>query len=78
MYELYMRHVLTSYVYLKAAFWYHVVHIILYAEPVLQDETYLLLIQEQAIKITDIVISDFPAALQVFSTHGLFFGKLGT
>lgn len=60
-----------------AAFWYHVVHIVLYTEPELQDDIYLPLIQDQAIKITNIVISDFPAALQVFSTHGLFFGKLG-
>jgi hypothetical protein len=59
-----------------AAFWYHTAHILLYAEPVLQDESYVPLIQEQAIKITDITISDFPAALKVFSTHGLYYGKL--
>jgi hypothetical protein len=32
------------------------------------------LIQEQAMQITNIAISDFPAALKVFSTHGLFYG----
>jgi hypothetical protein len=57
-----------------AAFWYHIVHILLYAEPTLQDESYVPLIQEQAMQITNIAISDFPAALKVFSTHGLFFG----
>jgi hypothetical protein len=57
-----------------AAFWYHIIHILLYAEPVLQDESYAPLIQEQAIKVTNIAISDFPAALKVFSTHGLFYG----
>jgi hypothetical protein len=58
-----------------AAFWYHIVHILLYAEPVLQDESYIPLIQDQAMRITNIAISDFPAALKVFSTHGLFYGK---
>lgn len=57
-----------------AAFWYHIVHILLYAEPTLQDESYIPLIQEQAMQITNIAISDFPAALKVFSTHGLFYG----
>lgn len=58
-----------------AAFWYHIVHVLLYAEPTLQDESYVPLIQEQVMKITNIAISDFPAALKVFSTHGLFYGK---
>ncbi|KAF7676837.1 hypothetical protein GT037_005049 [Alternaria burnsii] len=56
-----------------AAFWYHITHILLYAEPELQDEAYIPLIQEQAMRITDIAISDFPPALMVFSTHGLFY-----
>ncbi|KAH3980020.1 hypothetical protein HBI25_111280 [Parastagonospora nodorum] len=56
-----------------AAFWYHIVHILLYAEPTLQDDSYIPLIQEQAMQITNIAISDFPAALKVFSTHGLFY-----
>jgi hypothetical protein len=58
-----------------AAFWYHIAHILLYAEPVLQDGNYVPLIQDQAMKITNITISDFPAALKVFSTHGLYYGK---
>jgi hypothetical protein len=53
---------------------YHITHILLYAEPELQDEAYIPLIQEQAMRITDIAISDFPPALMVFSTHGLFYG----
>lgn len=57
-----------------AAFWYHITHILLYAEPVLQDESYVPLIQEQAMRITNIAISDFPPALMVLSTHGLFYG----
>ncbi|KAJ6278256.1 C6 zinc finger domain-containing protein [Bipolaris maydis] len=56
-----------------AAFWYHIAHILLYAEPELQDEAYIPLIQEQAIKVTDIAISEFPPSLMVFSTHGLFY-----
>ncbi|KAF1946102.1 hypothetical protein EJ02DRAFT_394828 [Clathrospora elynae] len=56
-----------------AAFWYHIVHILLYAEPILQDESYIPLIQEQAMQITNIAISDFPPSLMVFSTHGLFY-----
>ncbi|EUC42912.1 hypothetical protein COCMIDRAFT_102248 [Bipolaris oryzae ATCC 44560] len=56
-----------------AAFWYHIAHILLYAEPALQDEAYIPLIQEQAIKVTDIAISEFPPSLMVFSTHGLFY-----
>lgn len=59
-----------------AAFWYHVAHILLYTEPALQDESYIPLIQDQAMKITNITISDFPAALKVFSTHGLYYGKM--
>ncbi|KAF5851248.1 hypothetical protein GGP41_004087 [Bipolaris sorokiniana] len=39
----------------------------------LQDEAYIPLIQEQAIKVTDIAISEFPPSLMVFSTHGLFY-----
>jgi hypothetical protein len=57
-----------------AAFWYHIVHILLYTEPSLQDESFVPLIQEQAMQTTNIAISDFPAALKVFSTHGLFYG----
>ncbi|KAI4940537.1 hypothetical protein J4E86_010737 [Alternaria arbusti] len=57
------------------AFWYHITHILLYAEPELQDEAYIPLIQEQAMEITDIAISDFPPSLMVFSTHGLFYAK---
>ena len=53
---------------------YHITHILLYAEPVLQDESYIPLIQEQAMQITNIAISDFPPPLMVFSTHGLFYG----
>ncbi|CAE7010512.1 C6 zinc finger domain containing protein [Pyrenophora teres f. teres] len=56
-----------------AAFWYHIVHMLLYAEPVLQDEAYIPLIQDQAMQITNIAISDFPPSLMVFSTHGLFY-----
>ncbi|KAH7388616.1 hypothetical protein BKA66DRAFT_54767 [Pyrenochaeta sp. MPI-SDFR-AT-0127] len=56
-----------------AAFWYHIIHILLYAEPTLQDEGYIPLIQEQAMRITNIAISDFPPALMVFSTHGLVY-----
>ncbi|KAJ4311904.1 hypothetical protein N0V94_007707 [Neodidymelliopsis sp. IMI 364377] len=59
-----------------AAFWFHITHIMLYAEPVLQDESYIPLIQDQAMRITNITISDFPAALKVFSTHGLYYGML--
>lgn len=59
-----------------AAFWYHIIHVLLYAEPTLQHETYIPMIQDQTIRITNIAISDFPAALKVFSTHGLFYGKL--
>ncbi|CAI9633683.1 unnamed protein product [Alternaria burnsii] len=44
-----------------------------YMRPELQDEAYIPLIQEQAMRITDIAISDFPPALMVFSTHGLFY-----
>ncbi|KAI4660388.1 uncharacterized protein J4E88_003366 [Alternaria novae-zelandiae] len=57
------------------AFWYHITHILLYAEPELQDEAYIPLIQEQAMEITNIAISDFPPSLMVFSTHGLFYAK---
>lgn len=59
-----------------SAFWYHIAHILLYAEPTLQEQGYIPLIQDQAIRITNITISDFPAALKVFSTHGLYYGKL--
>lgn len=61
-----------------SAFWYHVTHILLYAEPVLQDDAYAPLVKDQATKITNIAISEFPAALKVFSTYGLFFGELDT
>ncbi|EOA82153.1 uncharacterized protein SETTUDRAFT_98039 [Exserohilum turcica Et28A] len=54
-------------------FGYHLIHILLYAEPVLQDEAYIPLIQEQAMKVADIAISEFPPSLMVFSTYGLFY-----
>ncbi|KAJ4296766.1 hypothetical protein N0V90_006814 [Kalmusia sp. IMI 367209] len=56
-----------------AAFWYHVTHILLYTEPTLQDESYRLLIQDQAMRLTNIAISEFPDSLRVFATHGLYF-----
>ncbi|KAJ4353369.1 uncharacterized protein N0V89_005098 [Didymosphaeria variabile] len=56
-----------------AAFWYHVTHILLYTEPTLQDESYKPLIQDQAMRLTNIAISEFPDSLRVFATHGLFF-----
>jgi hypothetical protein len=57
-----------------AAFWYHITLVLLYTEPALQDESYIPLIQDQATRIINITISDFPAALKVFSTHGLYYG----
>lgn len=57
-----------------AAFYYHIAHILLYAEPELQNESYTLMVQDQAMKITNITISDFPAALKVTSTHALYYG----
>lgn len=38
-----------------SAFWYHITHVLLYAEPTLQDESYVPLIQDQAMRITNIV-----------------------
>ncbi len=57
-----------------AAFWFGVTHILLMAEPTLQSESYVPLIQDQARRVINIAISDFPPALKVFSTHGLFYG----
>ncbi|UPX10974.1 uncharacterized protein EKO05_0001604 [Ascochyta rabiei] len=51
-----------------SAFWYHITHVLLYAEPVLQDEGYIALIQDQAMRITNITISDFPAALKLLTS----------
>ncbi|KAF2019115.1 hypothetical protein BU24DRAFT_112852 [Aaosphaeria arxii CBS 175.79] len=59
-----------------AAFWYHVTHILLYAEPVLQDPSYIPHIQVEARKIASIAVSEFPDSLRVFSTHGLYYGML--
>lgn len=56
-----------------AAFWYHVTHILLYTEPTLQDESFKELVQDQAMRLTNIAISDFPDSLRVFATHGLYF-----
>ncbi|KAF2108554.1 hypothetical protein BDV96DRAFT_605609 [Lophiotrema nucula] len=56
-----------------AAFWYHVAHILLYAEPTLQDESYRPYVQDQAVLIAEIAISDFPDSLRVFASHGLYF-----
>ncbi|KAF2691235.1 hypothetical protein K458DRAFT_327471, partial [Lentithecium fluviatile CBS 122367] len=56
-----------------AAFWYHVTHLLLYTEPVLQSPTYAPLIQDQAKRITGIAISEFPDSLRVFASHGLFY-----
>ncbi|ORX94263.1 hypothetical protein BCR34DRAFT_580093 [Clohesyomyces aquaticus] len=56
-----------------AAFWYHVTYILLYAEPVLQDAAYIPEIQRQAMKVTNIAISDFPDPVRVFATHGLYY-----
>ncbi|KAF2002767.1 hypothetical protein P154DRAFT_520536 [Amniculicola lignicola CBS 123094] len=56
-----------------AAFWYHVAHILLYAEPVLQHSSYDAEIQDHAMKVTNIALSEFPDALRVFASHGLFY-----
>jgi hypothetical protein len=52
-----------------AAFWYHVAHILLYAEPALQSPSYAPLVQEQAVKIADIAISEFPDSLRVSNSR---------
>jgi hypothetical protein len=57
-----------------AAFWYHITLVLLYTEPVLQDESYIPLIHDEAMRIINITISDFPPAVKVFSTHGLYYG----
>jgi hypothetical protein len=56
-----------------AAFWYHVTHILIYTEPILQDPSYKPLVQDQAMRITNIAISEFPDSLRVFASHGLFY-----
>ncbi|KAF2463174.1 uncharacterized protein BDR25DRAFT_115814 [Lindgomyces ingoldianus] len=56
-----------------AAFWYHIIHILLYAEPILQDAAYKPEIQHHAMKVTNIAISEFPDSVRVFATHGLFY-----
>ncbi|KAF2263977.1 hypothetical protein CC78DRAFT_617173 [Lojkania enalia] len=56
-----------------AAFWYHITHILLYAEPTLQDEAYIDHIQDQAMRAANVVISDFPDSFRVFATHGLYY-----
>ncbi|CAI6242713.1 unnamed protein product [Periconia digitata] len=54
-------------------FWYHVTRILLYAEPVLQDEAHIPFVQDQAKCIGDIAISEFPDSLRVFASHGLYY-----
>ncbi|KAF1956268.1 hypothetical protein CC80DRAFT_413477 [Byssothecium circinans] len=54
-------------------FWYHVTHILLYTEPSLQNEAYRPFIQDQAKRIGDIAISEFPDSLRVFASHGLYY-----
>ena len=56
-----------------AAFWYHVAHILLYTEPTLQSAGYAPLVQEQALQISNIALSEFPDSLRVFARHGLFY-----
>ncbi|PVH98767.1 hypothetical protein DM02DRAFT_643403 [Periconia macrospinosa] len=54
-------------------FWYHVTHILLYAEPTLQNEAFVPFIQDQAKCIGDIAVSEFPDELRVFASHGLYY-----
>ncbi|KAF2637073.1 hypothetical protein P280DRAFT_532677 [Massarina eburnea CBS 473.64] len=54
-------------------FWYHVTHILLYTEPSLQNAAYRPFIQDQAKRIGDIAISEFPDSLRVFASHGLYY-----
>ncbi|KAF2729776.1 hypothetical protein EJ04DRAFT_59273 [Polyplosphaeria fusca] len=56
-----------------AAFWYHVTHILLYAEPEMQHVGDAVHVQEHAMRTANIAISDFPDALRVFASHGLYF-----
>ncbi|KAF2706892.1 hypothetical protein K504DRAFT_459319 [Pleomassaria siparia CBS 279.74] len=55
-----------------AAFWYHVARILLYAEPVL-NPFHASQVQDHAIKITNIAMSEFPDSFRVFATHGLYY-----
>ncbi|KAF2176737.1 hypothetical protein K469DRAFT_605880 [Zopfia rhizophila CBS 207.26] len=56
-----------------AMFWYHIVHILLLAEPTVQDQTHDSEIQYHAMQIANIAISDIPDSVRVFSSHGLYY-----
>lgn len=58
-----------------AIFWYHIAHLLLYAEPVLQDETYADLVQYHAIKAGEIALGQSADKFRVFATYGVYFGK---
>jgi hypothetical protein len=42
---------------------------------VLQDESYRELVQDQAMRVANIALSEFPDSLKVFSSHGLYYGE---
>ncbi|RAL05936.1 Zn(II)2Cys6 transcription factor [Aspergillus ibericus CBS 121593] len=56
-----------------AMLWYHLLHLMLYAEPVLQDVAYIPKIQEHATEIINISISDIPDQVRCFSILPLYF-----
>ncbi|KAA8645911.1 uncharacterized protein ATNIH1004_007332 [Aspergillus tanneri] len=56
-----------------AIIWYHLLHILLYAEPVLKDAAYATSVQEHATEIINISISDLPNEVRCFSIIPLYF-----
>ncbi|KAF9883404.1 hypothetical protein FE257_003487 [Aspergillus nanangensis] len=55
-----------------AIIWYHVLHLLLYAEPVLKDAAYAQNVQEHAMEIINISISDIPNEARCFSIVPLY------
>ncbi|KAH7316926.1 hypothetical protein B0I35DRAFT_434242 [Stachybotrys elegans] len=57
-----------------AMIWYHLLHILLYAEPRLQHPSYIPLIEHHALEIGCIALSDIPNSVRSFSSQAIFYG----
>ncbi|WYZ36111.1 hypothetical protein EsH8_X_000758 [Colletotrichum jinshuiense] len=56
-----------------AMMWYHLLHILLYAEPSLQHPSLIPLIENHALEIGCIMLSDIPNSVRSFSSQAIFY-----
>ncbi|KAF2460981.1 hypothetical protein BDY21DRAFT_403078 [Lineolata rhizophorae] len=59
----------------SAMMWYHTLYILLYGEPNLRDPAYSSRIQEHAVEIVNINVSELPEPVRIFAAVPLYYGQ---